>query len=97
MPCKKLAHSLEKAAGPCPMGEKQYYRCRCPRCTSMNASMKRGQKEHGCSFGKVVNTRCYMPGGQYTYNLSKDSLRLNPVGDYSVVQWDPLDMLLLTS
>jgi len=97
MPCKKLEHTLEKDAGPCPMGEQHYYRCKCPRCTSINATMRRGQQQHGCSFGKVVNTRQYMPAGQYTYNRSKDSLRLNPAADYSVVQWDPLEMLQLAS
>ena len=96
-PCKKLAHSLEKSAGPCPMGEQFYYRCKCPRCMSINSSMKRGSAEHGCSLGKVIVTRHYTPKGQYTYDLAKDRMRLNPAADYSTVEWDPLDMLLLTS
>lgn len=96
-PCKKLVHSLEKSAGPCPLGQQHYYRCHCPRCSHINASMKKGCKEHGCSFSKLINTRCYMPAGQYTYDSAKDRLRLNPAADYSKVEWDPLEMLQLTS
>ncbi len=95
-PCKKLEHSLDKSAGPCPMGEQHYYKCRCPRCTSISAAMKRGITEHGCSFGRIINTRCYLPAGQYTYDLAKASLRLNPAADYSKVKWDPYEMLQLT-
>ena len=97
VPCKKLTHSLEKEAGPCPLGEQLHYRCRCPRCSSITASVKRSSSEHGCSLGKAVNTRCYLPAGQYTYDQKRNALRLNPAGDYSKVKWDPLEMLLLTS
>ncbi len=96
-PCKKLEHVLEKSAGPCPMGEQRYYRCRCPRCSHITAAMKRSSNEHECSLGKCVNTRCYMPAGQYTYNGPKDTLRLNPAADYSHVEWDAYEMLQLTS
>jgi hypothetical protein len=96
-PCKKLVHSLEKTAGPCPLGEQHYYRCRCPRCAHINASAKKACNEHGCSFGRNIVTRCYMPHGQYTYDLAKDRLRLNPAADYSKTEWQPIDVILLTS
>ena len=96
-PCKKLVHSLEKSAGPCPMGEQHYYRCKCPRCMHINTAMKQGCNEHGCSFGKNIVTRRYMPHGQYTYDLAKDRLRLNPAADYTKTAWDALEMLQLAS
>ena len=96
-PCKKLLHSLEKSAGPCPMGEQHYYRCKCPRCMHINTAMRKGCNEHGCSFGRVINTRSYMPNGQYTYDTAKGRLRLNPAADYTKTEWDPLDVILLTS
>ena len=79
------------------MGEQHYYRCKCPRCLSIATTMKRARNEHGCSFGKTIVTRCYMPHGQFTFNKAKNSLRLNPATDYSKVPWDPLEMLQLTS
>ena len=79
------------------MGEQHYYRCRCPRCSSINAAVKRSSNEHGCSLGKTVNTRRYMPHGQYTYNKKRNTLRLNDAADYTRVKWDPLEMILLTS
>ena len=97
MACKKEEHSLERNAGPCPMGEQRYYKCKCPRCMSIANAMKRGRNEHGCSFSKIITTRCYMPHGQYTFNRAKNSMRLNPAADYSTVPWDPLAMLQLTS
>lgn len=41
--------------------------------------------------------RHYLPAGRLTYTLSNDSLRLNPKAYYSVVEWDPLEILQLTS
>ena len=59
--------------------------------------MNKASNEHGCSLGKMVNTRHYTPHGQYTFDCAKGSMRLNPAADYAKVAWDPLDMLLLTS
>ena len=75
------------------MGEQHYNRCKCSRCSSINNAVRKGCNEHGCSFGKVVNTCCYMPHGQYTYDIKKDRLRINPAADYTKTAWDPLEML----